>query len=139
MIHRSNDSDAIWMYRGNEDGVVLFNGRFATGQTPIVIANQVMYRAVEYWSAPSGRPTDFQATIISCDLSKFTIRYDPVSEAHFSLVNPVVSELDPYQRNILSLSYTKDSVNLTEWKILADHLLYDDTGLAEIDSFRYVD
>ena len=72
MIHRSDDSGATWMYRGSEDGVVLFNGRFATGPTPIVIANQVMYRAVEYWPAPSRWPTDFQATIISCDLSKFT-------------------------------------------------------------------
>ena len=70
-------------------------------------------------------------------MTKFTIRYDPVSEAYFSLVNPVLSELDPYQRNILSLSYTKDLVNLTDWKILADRLLYDDTGLAAIDSLRY--
>ena len=70
-------------------------------------------------------------------MTKFTIRYDPVTQAYFSLVNPVVSEFDPYQRNILSLSYTKDLIHLTDWKIVADRLLYDDTGLAEIDSLRY--
>ena len=238
MIHRSNDSGATWIYNGSDDGIVLFNGKFATGPTPIVIANQVMYRAVEYWPSPSRWPTDFQATVISCNLSKvtgmedddplmnpknwritppipfdenwipksypiiilpgflegnivilpqpttpgdirvlnvlrfnslplanlaiilelnrttntlsfvsiikfpggmtkFTIRYDPVTETYLALVNPVVSEIDPYQRNVLSLSYTRDLVNLSEWTILADRLLYDDTSFTSIDSLRY--
>lgn len=60
-------------------------------------------------------------------MTKFAIRYDLVGEAYFSLANPVASEFD----------YTKDLVNLTDWKIVADRLLYDDTGLGEIDSLRY--
>jgi hypothetical protein len=77
-------------------------------------------------------------------LNKFIIRFDPVTETYFLLVNPVVSEIDPYQRNILSLSYTEDLANLSEWNILADRLLYDDTGFTLIDSlcytgFHYVD
>ncbi len=234
IIHRSSDNGTSWNYNGNDDGVILFHGSFATGSTPIVIANQVMYRGIEAWPLPSRWPDDFQAVIISCDLSKFskntvddsimspnnwritpglpfnkewipksfpniikpgylegnvvivpkpsskelrilniirfnsipyanlaiilelnqttntlsfvsiitfpggmtkfTIRYDPVTEAYFSLVNPVTRNLDPSQRNILSLSYTKDLIN---WTIVADRLLYDDTGLTVIDSVRY--
>jgi hypothetical protein len=237
IIHRSSDNGTTWNYNGSDDGVILFRGSFATGPTPIVIANQVMYRAIEYWPLPSRWPFDFQATIISCDLSKaskietddpvmspqnwrltppllfnnqwipksfptliapgflegnvviapipsskdirvlniirfnsipltnfaiilelnqttntlsfvsiinfpggmtkFVIRYDPISEAYFSLVNPVTDSFDPSQRNILSLSYTKDLVNLSNWNIIADRLLYDDTGFTVNDSLRY--
>jgi hypothetical protein len=70
IIHRSSDNGTTWSYQGNDDGVILFKGSFATGPTPIVIANQVMYRAMEAWPAPSRWPDDFQAAIISCDLSK---------------------------------------------------------------------
>ncbi|CAF3766665.1 unnamed protein product [Rotaria sordida] len=68
IIHRSSDSGLSWNYNGSDDGVVLFHGSFATGPTPIVIANQVMYRAIEAWPTPRW-PTDFQAAIISCNLS----------------------------------------------------------------------
>ena len=240
-IHRSSDQGASWSYNETDEGVILFHGSFATGATPIVIANQVMYRAVEAWPAPSRWPQDFQAAIISCDLSKpnrsvdddpimtpvnwritpplafnhswipkslsnmtapgylegnavvaagpssneprilniirfnsipfsnlaiilelnqtsntlsfvsiinfpggmtkFSIRYDPVTNAYFALVNPVVEKSDPSQRNVLSLSYSKDLIN---WTILMDRLLYDDTGFTAGDSllytgFHYVD
>ncbi len=47
IIHRSNDNGVSWNYNGNDNGIILFNGSFATGPTPIVIANQVMYRGIE--------------------------------------------------------------------------------------------
>jgi hypothetical protein len=240
IIHRSSDNGTTWLYNGSEDGVILFPGKFATGATPIVIANGIMYRAIEYWPAPSRWGVDFQAAIISCDVSawttmddeaddpvmssnhwritppvpfnqswipksypilaepaflegnvvilpksssmgsirvlnvirfnsiplvnlaiilelnqttnilsfrsiidfpggmtKFTIRYDPVTETYLSFVNPVTSSVDPFQRNILSLSYTKDLANLSDWHIVADRLLYDDTGFTVNDSLRY--
>jgi hypothetical protein len=59
-------------------------------------------------------------------MTKFSIRYDPVTETYFSFVNPVTFSSDPIQRNILSLSYTKD---LSNWTIAVDRLLHDDTGL----------
>jgi hypothetical protein len=62
--------------------------------------------------------------------TKFSIRYDPVTETYFSLVNT-------QQRNVLGLSYTKDLMNLSNWIIAADRLLYDDTGFTVIDSARY--
>jgi hypothetical protein len=236
-IHRSSDNGASWNYNGNDDGVILFNGSFATGPTPIVIANQVMYRGIEAWPAPSRWPDDFQAAIISCDFSKFSgltaddpimspnnwrltpplvfnndwipksfpnitkpgylegnvvivpkpsskelrvlniirfnsiplsnlaiilelnqttntlsfvsiikfpggitkfsIRYDPVTETYFSLVNPVTLSYHPTQRNILSLSYTEDLINLSNWTIGVDRLLHDDTGFTVNDSLRY--
>jgi hypothetical protein len=237
IIHRSSDHGTSWNYNGNDEGIILFNGSFATGPTPIVIANQVMYRGIEAWPAPSRWPDDFHAAIISCDLSKsneltgddpimspsnwrltpplpfdrnwipksfpnisqpgylegnvvivpkpsstqlrvlnilrfnsaplpnlavilelnqttntlsfvsiitfpgggtkFSIRYDPISETYLSLVNT-------RQRNVLGLSYTKDLINLSNWTIAVDRLLYDDTGLTVVDSthytgFQYVD
>jgi hypothetical protein len=240
IIHRSSDNGVSWNYNGNDDGVILFHGSFFTSPVPIVIANQVMYRAIENFPSPYRSPIDFQATIISCDLSKFSkitenddpimspdnwrmttplsfnkewipksfpnltapgfsngnivigskpslfgpqirvlnvlrfystplanmaiilelnmttntlsfvsiisfpggllkfsIRYDPVSETYFSLVNPLTQNFDFDQRNILSLSYTKDLVNLSKWNIAVERLLYDDTGLTVNDSLRY--
>ena len=237
IIHRSSDNGATWNYNGNDEGIVLFQGSYATGPTPIVIANGVMYRAVEAWPAPSRWPDDFQAVIISCKvpttslsndddpimtpsnwritpplvfnkdwipktfpniskpgylegnvviapkrgssevrvlniirfnsiplanlaiileldqstntlsfvsiinfpggMTKFSIRYDPVTETYFSLVNPVTYSYNPAQRNILSLSYTKDLVNLSNWTIAIDKLLHDDTGFALNDSLKY--
>ena len=237
VIHRSNDEGQSWFYRGDDSGVILFDGKFATGATPIVLADQIIYRAVEYFPSPSKWPTDFQAAVISCDLrkakknqsnnddedpimnrsnwkitppvpfdrnwipksypfvvapgflegnivivangsndlrvlnilrfnsipyanlaiilqlnltnnslffvsliefpggmSKFSIRYDPVTQNYYSFVNPVTSTIFPEQRNILSLSYSKD---LLHWNILIDRLLYDDTGLSANDSLRY--
>jgi hypothetical protein len=63
--------------------------------------------------------------------------YDPITKTYFSLVNPVISPNHPSQRNILSLSYTEDLVNFSEWNIAVDRLLYDDTGLSTEDSFHY--
>lgn len=237
IIHRSSDHGASWNYNGNDEGVILFKGSFATGPTPIVIANGVMYRGIEAWPAPSRWPDDFQAAIISCNVSKFTeltdddpimfpsnwrltpplafntewipksfpnitrpgflegnvviapkpssnevrvlniirfnsiplanlaiilelnqatntlsfvsiitfpggmtkfsIRYDPVSATYLALVNPVTFSYEPGQRNILSLSYTKDLVHLSNWTTTSKHLLFDDTGFAVNDSLRY--
>ena len=237
VIHRSSDNALTWNYNGSENGVILFREKFAGGVTPVVIANKVIYHATEYWPSPSRFPQDYQAAIMSCDLSKidtnedddplmnsnnwkitpplpfdekwipktfpnisapgylegnvvivpkpsskelrilniirfnsaplsnlaiilelnqttnilsfisiinfpggmtkFVIRYDPITEAYYSLINPVIALDHPSQRNILSLSYTKDIINLTDWKILADRLLYDDTGLSAEDSIRY--
>jgi hypothetical protein len=230
IIHRSSDNGTSWNYNGNDEGVILFNGSFATGPTPIVLANQVMYRAIEAWPTPFRWPDDFQAAIISCNLStssglhaddpimspsnwrltpplvfnkewipkslpnvtlpgylegnvvivpkpsstelrvlnilrfnsspynnlavilelnqttntlsflsfitfpggstKFSIRYDPITETYFSFVNTI-------QRNVLGLSYTKDLINLSNWTIAVDRILYDDTGLTTLDSDRY--
>ena len=236
IIHRSSDHGVSWNYNGNDDGVILFNGSFATGPTPIVIANRVMYRGIEAWPAPSRWPDDFHAAIISCNLTKstdndddpvmsssnwrltpplvfntdwipksfpnitrpgflegnvviasqpsskdirvlniirfnsiplanlaiilelnqttntlsfvsiitfpggmtkFSIRYDPVSQTYFSLVNPVTYSYEPSQRNILTLSYTKDLVHLSNWTTISKHLLFDDTGFIVNDSLRY--
>jgi len=236
IIHRSNDQGRTWLYNGDDNGIILFNGSFATAPTPIVIANQVMYRAMESSPSPHSRPRDYQAAILSCNLStfdnekteegdpimipsnwrvtppltfnkewipktfpnmtrpgylegnlvvtskdssddvrilnilrfnstpvanlavilelnqtdntlffvsiihfpggmsKFSIRYDPITQVYFSFVNPVTVDYHPTQRNILSLSYSKDLIN---WKIAADRLLYDDTGLTFNDSLRY--
>jgi hypothetical protein len=70
-------------------------------------------------------------------LMKFSIRYDPVTETYFALVNPLTQNIDFEQRNILSLSYTKDLVNLSQWNMTDKYLLYDDTGLTVNDSLRY--
>jgi hypothetical protein len=239
IIHRSSDNGTSWNYNGNDDGVILFHGSYFTSPTPIVMANLVIYRAIENFPSPYRSPIDYQAAIISCDLKKFSkiteddpimspmnwrmtpplsfnkdwipksfphinapgyadgnvvilpepsspvprlrvlnilrfysiplgnlvvilelnqttntlsflsiipffggllkfsIRYDPYTETYISLVNPLTQTIDFDQRNILSLSYTKDILNLTNWKILPDHLLYDDTGLTVNDSLRY--
>ena len=238
VIHRSNDNGLTWTYNGSDKGVVLFTEQFQGGVTPVVIANDILYHATEYWPPPYHFPQSYQAAMISCNLStansltddedplmnpknwkitprlsfndswipksyphldapgflegnavivqkpdsneyrvlniirfnsvplsnlaivlelnqttntlsfvsiinfpggmtKFVIRYDPITKAYYSLVNPVTIPKYASQRNILSLSYTKDLVNLSEWKILVDRLLYDDTGLAEEDSIHY--
>jgi len=87
IIHRSSDNGATWSYNGNDEGVVLFNGSYATGPTPIVIANGVMYRGMEAWPAPSRWPDDFQAAIISCKL--------PSSNDDDSIMNPLNWRLTP--------------------------------------------
>ena len=237
VIHRSTDNGVTWTYNGSDKGVVLFNEQFAGGVTPVVIVNDMLYHATEYWPKPYRFPQDYQAAVVSCNLSKansindddplmnpnnwkitpplpfneswvpksfphltapgylegnavivakpgsneyrvlniirfnsvplsnlaivleldqttntlsfvsiinflggmtkFVIRYDPVTQAYYSLVNPVSIPQYSSQRNILSLSYTKDLVNLSDWKILVDRLLYDDSGFSEEDSIRY--
>ena len=235
IIHRSSDHGMSWSYNGDDNGVILFNGSFATAPTPIVIANQVIYRAVESSPTPTLQPRNYQAAMLSCNLSnfsisstddpimssenwrvtppltfdrkwipksfpnmtdpkylegnvvvvasksspdqlrvlnvlrfnstpvsnlaiilelnktnntlffvsiidfpggmsKFSIRYDPVTETYFSFVNPVTFSDRPTQRNILSLSYSKDLIN---WTIAADRLLYDDSGFSTNDSLHY--
>ena len=111
IIHRSSDNGQSWIYNGTDDGVILFPGPFATGATPIVIANQVMYRAIEAWPAPapSQWPVDFQAAIISCDLSKsngMTVDDLIMSPSNWRLTPPLPFNQDwtpksfPYMRNL---------------------------------------
>lgn len=108
IIHRSSDNGASWNYNGNDDGVVLFNGSFATGSTPIVIANNVMYRAIEAWPAPSRWPDDFHAAIISCDLTK-SVRGtddDPImSASNWRLTSPL-----PFDRSWIPKSFPNISL-----------------------------
>ena len=108
IIHRSSDNGASWNYNGDDEGVVLFNGSFATGATPIVIANKVMYRGIEAWTAPSRWPDDFHAAIISCDLSKSNglTDDDPImSPSHWRLTPPL-----PFDRNWIPKSFPNISL-----------------------------
>ena len=240
-IHRSTDQGHSWIYQESDQGVLLFNGRFDSGAMPIVIANQMMYRSIEYHIGEGKWPFQFQAALISCNLStvnqieddddddpvmspnnwkltppvefdrkwlpstypnltapgflegnivilpkasspselrvlnvlrfnsmpltnlsivlelnstsnhlsfvsiinfpggmsKFAIRYDPITKTYLSLTNPVSVEPVIDQRNILSLCYTKDLETLDNWKVGVDRLLYDDTGLEFNDSLHY--
>jgi hypothetical protein len=236
IIHRSIDQGLTWNYNNNSNGIVLFKGAFSTGATGIVMGNNIIYRSIEYRTVPGHWPDEFQAAIISCNLtllsrdniiendplmnptnwkitpplyldknwfpssypnltapgylegsvvissklnssnirvfnvmrfnsiplsnlaillelnlitnnlsfisiinfpggmSKFTIRYDIITKSYLTLSNPVISNFDFNQRNILSLSYSKDLIN---WNIVIDKLLYDDTGLQSNDSLHY--
>ncbi len=70
--------------------------------------------------------------------SKFTIRYDPVTNAYWALVNRVSSP-NVRQRNILTLTR---SHNLYDWEIVRDILNYEDNGWPEDNTkvgFQYVD
>ncbi|MBN2046599.1 MAG: exo-alpha-sialidase [Anaerolineaceae bacterium] len=72
--------------------------------------------------------------------TKFTIRQDARTGLYFSLVNNNTDPAWPNQRNILSLSISKD---LIHWQVVKT-LMEDDTGLSHEDSirltgFQYVD
>ena len=72
--------------------------------------------------------------------SKFTIRQDPVTGLYFTISNPVLDPEFPSQRNVLTISASK---NLRDWRELKI-LLTDDTGLdpqmsARLTGFQYVD
>ena len=72
--------------------------------------------------------------------TKFTIRFDPVTKCYLSLVNPVTDPAWPNQRNILSLSVSKD---LRNWQVVKT-LMSDDSGLSheasvQLTGFQYVD
>jgi hypothetical protein len=58
--------------------------------------------------------------------TKFTIRYDEVTQTYLSLVNNNTDPAWPNQRNMLSLSTSK---NLRDWRV-AKTLMADDTGLS---------
>ncbi|MEE4194741.1 MAG: sialidase family protein [Anaerolineae bacterium] len=72
--------------------------------------------------------------------TKFTIRYDPQTQVYLSLVNNNTAPGWPNQRNVLSLSVSK---NLRDWQVVTT-LMSDDSGLSQEDSirltgFQYVD
>ena len=90
-------------------------------------------------------------------MSKFTIRWDPVSHLYWTLINPVTKELppttpfdlyvatdvpqiNPFPRNVLALYVSND---LRTWRACKD-LIVDDSGLSEEKSsaqvgFQYAD
>ncbi|CAF0943265.1 unnamed protein product [Adineta ricciae] len=72
-------------------------------------------------------------------MSKSTTRYDPITRTYLTLCNPVTVLTHSNQRNVLSLTCTKDLLILNNWNIAIDHLLYDDTGLPFSDSLRYTE
>ncbi|MBZ0291154.1 MAG: glycoside hydrolase [Anaerolineae bacterium] len=72
--------------------------------------------------------------------TKFTIRYDSETGQYLSLVNNNTDPQWPNQRNVLSLSASKDLLN---WQLVTT-LMVDETGLSHEDSirltgFQYVD
>jgi len=69
IIHRSIDEGLTWIYRNDSLGVVLFQGAFSTGATAIVLANNVIYRSIEYRTVPGQWPGEFQSAVISCNLT----------------------------------------------------------------------
>jgi hypothetical protein len=66
--------------------------------------------------------------------SKFTIRYDPVSDLYLTLSNGIQDARDPSLRSVLSLYASRD---LRAWQRCAT-LLEDDSGLSHQDSIRLV-
>ncbi|HET7559896.1 MAG TPA: sialidase family protein, partial [Limnochordia bacterium] len=72
------------------------------------------------------------------NMSKFTIRHDPISGRYWSLVNRVTSP-NVSQRNILTLTRSHD---LVHWEIVTDILNYEANGWPEDLTkvgFQYVD
>jgi hypothetical protein len=72
------------------------------------------------------------------NLSKFDILYDPETELYVSLVNRVTIP-DRRQRNILSLSISKDLYN---WRTVKDLINYEDCNWPEghrLTAFQYAD
>ena len=73
-------------------------------------------------------------------MTKFTIRFDPVSKRYITLCNNNTDPKVPAHRNILSLATSK---NLRDWQVVR-RLLEDDTGLpweqsVRLTGFQYVD
>ena len=133
------------------NGSWLFNGNIVIVPKPSSSGSQIrVLDVLRFYSTPLGNlavilelnVTTNTLTFVSIisfpgGLLKFSIRYDPVSETYFSLVNPLTQSFDFDQRNILSLTYTKDLVNLSKWTVAVERLLYDDTGFTANDSLRY--
>jgi len=67
-------------------------------------------------------------------MSKFTINKEPKTLFYITLSNNVTDPTSPAQRNILTLSYSKDLIN---WKLHPNPLLWDDTGFPWADSVKY--
>ncbi len=81
-----------------------------------------------------GRVIDFPG-----NMTKFTIHFDEKSKKYYSLVNRVTLGDDIKQRNILTLTSSK---NLIDWKIERDLINYHDNGWPENHTkvgFQYVD
>jgi hypothetical protein len=70
IIHRSADHGTSWTSNNSDESVVLFHGVFAGSATPIVIADKMMYHAMEYFRFPYGL-NGFDAGMIICNFSSF--------------------------------------------------------------------
>ncbi len=68
-------------------------------------------------------------------MSKFVVRHDPISGKYISLVNEVIDDTTPAQRNILSLSVSEDLIN---WKIVKKLIDASNYSTDEV-GFQYVD
>lgn len=68
-------------------------------------------------------------------MSKFSVRFDPVSKTYLALVNRVIDDTTPGQRNILSLSVSKD---MYSWTIVKDLIDASEFAPQEV-AFQYVD
>lgn len=73
------------------------------------------------------------------NFSKFTIRFDPITQYYYALVSRVTQKAELKQRNCLTLTRSK---NLDEWEIVRDILNFQDNGWQEDlkkVGFQYVD
>ncbi len=68
-------------------------------------------------------------------MSKFVVRYDEVSKKYVSLVNEVIDNTSPGQRNVLSLAVSEDLENWAIVKKLIDGSDYS----PDVVGFQYVD
>lgn len=68
-------------------------------------------------------------------MSKFSLRQDPVSGYYLALVNRVIDDTTPAQRNLLSLSVSKDLLHWTIVKDLIDATMHstDEVGYQYVD------
>lgn len=69
------------------------------------------------------------------NLSKFTIKQDPVSGLYYTLLTRITNEKTPGMRNLLSLMVSE---NLEDWELVEDLLDYRHMSPQEV-GFQYVD
>jgi len=88
---------------------------------------------------PEKAPTYQKLIKFHGNFSKFTIRYDSVTGYYYALVNRVTQKIQLKQRNVLTLTRSKD---LDNWEIVRDILNFQDNGWKEDLTkvgFQYVD
>ena len=93
ILHRSRDDGRSWAFNGSSAGVVLFHGSFATGPTPIVLADGVLYRAIEMWPSPIRWPQGFQAAMLSCNLTALPSVNGIMAPAAWRITSALPSDL----------------------------------------------
>ena len=118
IIHRSVDQGLTWKYQNKSGGIVLVQGAFASGATAIVLANNVLYRSIEYRTVPGRWPEEFQAGVISCNLTSLStndvIDNDPIMNAsNWRITSPLVFDqkwIPPSYPNLTAPGYLEGSV-----------------------------